>query len=122
MRQANAGIHIRDGHSAANAYSVLATLGAPTKLPTDANELARQLRRVNHRGRELVVALERFVEARGFDALVAAVEGKNCSASVSIEERESGTRSAAAAAAAASHTSFPSAGDEQIRFALSGFY
>ncbi len=72
MRQAQ--VRISDGQSAANAYGVMATLGAPAKLPADAAELRMRLKRIPSRGRQLAIALQAFVDAKGFDTLVDAVE------------------------------------------------
>ncbi len=72
MRQAE--VRIRDAQSAVNAYVTMTRFGLPTTLPTDAGELARQLKRVTGRSRDLATALNVFVETKGFDALANAVK------------------------------------------------
>jgi hypothetical protein len=67
-------VRIRDGRSAANVYAVMTTLGAPAKLPVDAAELTAQLKRISGRGRQLAIALQAFVDEKGFDTLVEAME------------------------------------------------
>ena len=131
MRQAE--VRIRDGQSAANAYAIMAKLGAPAKLPADVVELTLQLQRMSGRGRELAVALQAFVDAKGFDTLVEAVERNRTNRTPSVQSNAVSPRAAggwsdvaaradAEAAATPGSLSFAEPHGTALMFAPSGLY
>jgi hypothetical protein len=112
-------VRIKDAQSAANAYVAMTKFGAPAKLPADAAELTRRLKRISGRGREIAAALQMFVDAKGFDALAEAVGRSRTNHAPSI--RDAAPTDTEAASTPGS-LSFAELHGVPLMFASSGLY
>jgi hypothetical protein len=111
-------MRIADASAAASAFAAFARLSGASKLPSDPEELSAKLSRATGRARPLAIALGKFVENHGFDALQSA-----------IGERPKAAREAkdialddAQAAATLSAISFEALDRTAMMFASSGLY